>query len=87
MNRNLKKINWEEFARDLDLELTKNTHDGQTLQELYGGFISSIETMLDMHAPMRDCTKTVRSNLPWFDHDAKKTQIAKEISREMLAKI
>ena len=72
MIRNLKKINWEKFAKDLDLELNKNTHDGDTLQELYDGFISSIEITLDMHAPMREYTKTVTSNQPWFDQDAKK---------------
>ena len=49
--RNLKKINLEEFAGDLNLEINKNTHDGQSLQELYDSFISSIETTLDMHAP------------------------------------
>ena len=57
MIRNLKKINQEEFARDLDLELNKNTHDRQPLQELYDGFMSSIETALDKHAPMRDVSK------------------------------
>ena len=82
MVRNLKKINWEEFARDLNLELNKNTHDGQTLQELYNGFISSIETILDMHAPMRECTKTVRSNHPWFDHDAKKLKLQRRLAKK-----
>ena len=70
--RNLKKINWEEFARDLNIAINKNIHDGQSLQELYDGFISSIKTTLDMQAPKRVCTKTVRSNHPRFNHDAKR---------------
>ena len=49
MIRDLKKINQEEFARDLDLDLNKNTHDRQPLQGLYDGFISSIETTHYMH--------------------------------------
>ena len=73
MIRNLKTINWEEFARDLDEELNKSTHEGQPLQELYDGFVSSIETTLDKHAPLRESIKTVRNNQPWFDEDAKKT--------------
>ena len=51
--RNLKKINQEEFARDLNLEINKNIHDGKSLQELYDGFISSSETTLDTHALKR----------------------------------
>ena len=82
MIRNLKKINQEEFARDPDLELNKNAHDRQPLQELYDGFISSIETTLDKHALMRECIKTVRSNQPWFDPRHKETQIAKKTGRE-----
>ena len=82
MIRNLKKINQKEFSRDLDQELFKNTYDGQTLQELYDGFISSIETTLDMHAPMRECTKTVRSSHPWFDHDAKKLKLQRRIAEK-----
>ena len=73
--RNLKKSNREEFARDLNLEINKNIHDRQSLQELYDGFISSIKTTLDMHAPKRECSKTVRSNHPWFDHDAKRLKL------------
>ena len=73
--RNLKKINWEEFARDLNLEINKNIHDGQSLQELYDGFISSIKTTVDIHVPNRECSKTVRSNHPWFDHDAKRLKL------------
>ena len=82
MIRNLKKINQEEFARDLNLELNKNTHDRQTLQELYDGFISSIEITLDMHAPMRECTKPVKSNHPWFDHDAKKLKLQRRLAEK-----
>ena len=70
--RNLKKISSEELARDLNQETNKNIYDGQSLQELYVSFISSIKTTLDMQAPKRECTKTVRSNHPWFDHDSKK---------------
>ena len=83
MIRNLKKINWEEFARDLDLELNKNTHDRQPLQELYDGFIASIETTLDKHAPMRECIKTVRSNQPWFDQDAKNSNCKEDWQRNI----
>ena len=72
---NLKKINQEEFARDLNLPINKNMHDGQSLQELNDGFISSIETTLDMHAPKRECSKTVKSNHQWFDHDAKRLKL------------
>lgn len=60
----------------------KNTHDGQTLQELYDGFISSIETTLDMHAPMRECTKTISSNHSWFDHDAKKPKLQRRLAEK-----
>ena len=38
--RNLRKINQDEFARDLALAINENIHDGQSLQELYDGFIS-----------------------------------------------
>ena len=31
--KNLKKINQEEFARDLNLKINKNIHDEQSLQE------------------------------------------------------
>ena len=82
MIRNLKKINQEEFARDLDLELNKNTHDRQSLQELYDGFISSIERTLDMHAPMKECIKTVRSNQTWFDQDAKKLKLQRRLAEK-----
>ena len=81
------KINQEEFARDLELELIKNTHDGQTLQELYDGFISSIETTLDMHAPMRKCTKNSKKQSSMVWSWCKETQTAKENSREKLDKI
>ena len=80
MIRNLKKINREEFARDLDVEINKNTHDRQPLQELYDGFTSFIETTLDKHAPMRECIKTVRSNQPWFDEDAKKLKLQRRLA-------
>ena len=73
--RNLKKINCEEFAKDLNLSINKNIHDGQSLQELYDGFISSIETTLDMHAPMRECSRTVRSHHQWFDDDEKRLKL------------
>ena len=33
-----------------------------------------------MHAPMRECTKTVRSNHPWFDHDAKKLKLERRLA-------
>ena len=82
MIRNLKKINWEEFARDLDLELNKNTHHRQPLQELYDGFISSIKTTLDKHAPIRECIKMVRSNQPWFDKDAKKLKLQRGLEEK-----
>ena len=82
MIRNLKKINREEFARDLDVELNKNTHDRQPLQELYDGFISSIETNRDKHAPLRECIKTVRSNQPWFDEDAKKLKLQRGLAEK-----
>ena len=87
MIRNLKKINREEFARDLEEELNINTHNGQPLQELYDGCVSSIETTLDKHAPVREYIKTIRSNQPWFDEDAKKLKIAKKTGRETLAEI
>ena len=80
MNRNLTKINCKEFARDHSLELNKNTHNGQTLQGLHDGFISSIETTLYMHATMRECTKTVRSNHPWFDHNAEKLKLQRRLT-------
>ena len=86
MIRNLKKINWEEFVRDLDLELNKNTHDRQPLQELYDGFISSIETTLDKHAPMRECIKTVRSNQPWVGQDAKKLILQRRLAEKQWLK-
>ena len=73
--KNLKKINWAQFARNLNQEINKNIYDGQSLQELYDGFISSIKTTLDMHAPKRECSKTVRSDHPWFDHDAKRLKL------------
>ena len=82
MIRNLKKMNQEEFARDLNLELNKKIHDGQTLQELYDCLISPVETTLDMYAPMRECTKTVRSNHLWFDHDAKKLKLQRRIAEK-----
>ena len=82
MIRNLKKINQEEFARDVDEELNKNTHDKQPLQELYDGFVSSIETTLDKHAPLRECIKTVRSNQPWFDEDAKKLKLQRRLAEK-----
>ena len=63
--RNLKKINWEEFARKLNLEINKNIHDGQSLQELYDGFISSIKTTLDMHAPKKEFD--VNFSFCWFN--------------------
>ena len=80
MIRNLKKINREEFARDE--ELNKNTHDRQPLQELYDGFVSSIETTLVKHAPLRECIKTVRSNQPWFDEDAKKLKLQRRLAEK-----
>ena len=61
--RTLKKINQDKFSRDLNLEINKNTHDGQSLQQLHDAFISSLKTILDMHTPKRECTKTLRSNL------------------------
>ena len=82
MIRNLKKINQEEFARDLEEELNINTHDGQPLQELYDGFVSSIETTLDKHAPLREYIKTIRSNQPWFDEDAKKLKLQRRRAEE-----
>ena len=51
--RNLKKVTCDEFARDLDLAINKNTHDRQSLKELYDGFVSPIETTLEMHASKR----------------------------------
>ena len=82
MIRNLKRINQEEFARDLDEELNKNTHDRQPLQELYDGFVSSIETTLDKHAPLRECIKTVRNNQLWFDEDAKKLKLQRRLAEK-----
>ena len=69
--RNLKKINCDKFAKELDLAIKENIHDGQSLQELYDGFISSIETTQDKHASKREYFRTVRSNYPSSDHDAK----------------
>ena len=82
MIRNLKKINQKEFARDLEEELNKNTHDRQPLQELYDGFVSSIETTLDRHAPLTECIKTIRSNQPWFDEDAKKLKLQRRLAEK-----
>ena len=82
MIRNLKRLNRQEFASDLDEELNKNTHDRQPLQELYDGFISSIETTLDKHAPLRECIKTVRNNQPWFDEDAKKLKLQRRLAEK-----
>ena len=82
MIRNLKTINREEFARDLDEELNKSTHEGQPLQELYDGFVSSIETTLDKHAPLRESIKTVRNNQPWFDEDAKKLKLQRRLAEK-----
>ena len=41
--------------------------------------MASIETTLDMHAPMREHIKTVRSNHLWFDHDAKKLKLQRRL--------
>ena len=72
--RNPKKINWEEFASDLNLAINKNIHHRQSLQELYNGFVPSIEQLWTcMH--QRKSSKTVRSNHPWFDHDAKRLKL------------
>ena len=37
--------------------------------------MKSIKTTLDIHAVKRECTKMVRSNHPWFDHDAKRLKL------------
>ena len=65
-----------------DISIQQNEKSTQGLQELYDGFISSIDTTLDMHAPMRECTKTVRSNHPWFDHDAKKLKLQRRLAEK-----
>ena len=73
--RNLKKINWEEFARDLNLAINKNMHDAQSLQKLYDGFIYHLSKQLWTCMHQRECSKTVRSSHPWFDHDAKRLKL------------
>ena len=80
--RNLKKIKWEEFTRDLNLAINKNMHDGQSLQELYDGFISSIKTALDMHASKRQCSKVVRSNHLWFGHGTKRLKLQQRLAEK-----
>ena len=36
----------------------------------------------DKHAPMRECIKTVRSNQPWFDQDAKKLKLKRRLAEK-----
>ena len=48
----------------------------------YKVFISSIETTLDKHVPMRECIKTVRSNQPWFDENAKKLKLKRRLAEK-----
>ena len=62
--------------------INKHIHDGQSLQEHYDGSISSIETMLDMHAPKGECSKPARSNHPWFDHDAKRLKLQQGLAEK-----
>ena len=35
-----------------------------------------------MHAPMRECIKTVRSNQPWLDQDAKKLKLQRRLTEK-----
>ena len=68
--------------RSMIRKLNKSTHDRQPPQELYDGFVSSIETTLDKHAPLRECIKTVRNNQPWFDEDAKKLKLQRRLAEK-----
>ena len=84
--RNLKKVNCDKSAKDLHLAIKKNIHDGQSLQELYGGFISAIETTLVKHAPKRKCSRTVRSNYSWYGYDAKRLKLQQRLEEKRLLK-
>ena len=78
------KINQEEFARNLNLELNKKIHDGQTLQELYDGLISPIETNSGHVCTNEGMYQNSKKQSPMVWSWCKETQTAKENSREMV---
>lgn len=67
--RNLKSIDMETFRRDLKDSDLFNLTDDQDLSQLIGSYNHTLKSLLDLHAPIKRRTVTIRPSTPWFTNE------------------
>ena len=77
--RKLKSINVDSFRNDIQVSSSLNDSSG-TLDEITTRYVSSLNDLIDKHAPLLQRTITVRSQARWYDEQLRD---AKHVRRQL----
>lgn len=76
--RNLKNLNYHNLCKDINNSpLVLDSANSSSVSDITGKYDSTLTTILDLYAPIKRKTITIRPNSPWYTDEIKQLKIIK----------